>query len=921
MSGELLTVYAKPAPTGYHVHLIGRGGEVIETRNHYPWFVASSPTYGRKLAKMGVVNIERLYGRMLKYHEGLMMYVPSEPAYKVECAKKEMVPRVAKYLKTMGATVGLYNITYNVRVMYDMLSEGYTLLGFRAPVALLPNYEMVSELKRAIDTISTIKVMVFDIEVLSTTSGFPTIGDNIASVTYSSFNLGADIFDSEWHKHNIEYILNEGGDRNGSFELVDQFIEVIRREKPDIIAGYNSSGFDVVYLRPFISDKKMFNSLGTLIQVSNRIHPHIDLMTVRKNLGSTLGLRSYSVMALDDVTVEAIRGLKVTGLDWFFESELLEAERTLDHAKLGEYFERRDEKFFNYIVADVYLTALLARLWLPSLLILSTLSGIQIDELQRMNTGRISEYTMTFLLQKLGQYPEIRERRYNYSKVNLATEVRKEVKSRIEYADLFELGKTYVAGSGAFGGGDKKVVELDFAQLYPTDMTVNSMDPTAVYVLETITVEDGRVSVRKRVDSKLLEGNSFYTMLSRDGKLLFHKVATGYGPISWFMYKMYTARKLTKEMKNVGKRTGRIEYMAPDQAIKIFNNSFYGAFAKQVGNMLHEVLASTVFWRTLYIQRRVIEAIENEIAEEIGSELKVIYSDTDSAFVLMDRDVDHHELVRRVNRYIHENIGPYDMELESVYSKIIIPKQIHSDQPSAKSYIAIDSEGKIAKITGEFYKLPMPIAIKDRLVEFYQKLIDSRIKSLKELEKLIVDFLDGEPEYKHFMKFSVSTYISEDDPSRFKTLNRPAHYAGLVTLCQQNVIGVEVLETRKATTITGEEKSVVKCRVDVRTVETHQKAVTGLYLTYPGKNNSRKFTLYQGAHEDGVEVLDVEVLEVNVETSNDYSENTRYDEAIVIKYSTTRKTINRDFLKYYVLRRLHKLLVEPLFVKLVSIMR
>lgn len=1337
-----ITLYSKNKGVGHSIYIVGKEGNVISKLNHYPWLV-SSYYY---LKNPNVVRIEKLQAKMLKMDETSSVYLPSVDSHKIEVVNKKVVPNVARDIIGHNGLTGLFNVTYEVRVAFDIQRESqkngelYGILGYQTPLSFLTNEEMIKNMEKSIEDIGNIKVMAVDIEVYSKRGGFPTKGDPILSITYSTFRLKDNVFTSDWIK-NVKYILNESGDERGSYKIVNEFANIISTEKPDIIVGYNTSGFDFPYMAPFNS-RLDFRFDFVIDQKENRYYPHIDLMIVRDMLGSSLGLRSQSVYALDDVSIEALKGNKVSefyDIDWLFNSEYLEAESKLDHAKLKLYFDNRDSLFFDYIIADVYLTTLLARIWLYPMFLLSILTGIPITVLQRLNMGQMTEYTLSEVLLRLGFTPELRYRNKTFSRITSIKndEGIEEIKKRVPDWDIFEKGKVYVTKAGVYGGGDKYIVELDFAQLYPTDMVSNTSDPTSLFITKGYRYDGKNIDVIRPTilmgETKLkINELSTWALLKSKGKdgkihLEVYETIPGYGPISWFIYKMFTARWETKKMKNKAKEQKRVELLAPDQAVKIYNNCYtpdtfvlttdgvknikeikvgdrvysvnpdtleveidtveatweydydgylfvlnnskaldlkatpkqhilttnrnkkkgkfetisdvikkneviipkpkplketdtleyfcllpyaqklekvsnkeydaiihipihlkkfksklpsymknkieklgryndskkiyridvkhltcndiyllkennadvfvakrtnnasylpaiikkellaelsgyyishgtihylrpkiyektkrgetmiiaisqynslnrekiietinkvgikyskdkrgiyisnpilsyyfisecgknikykhipdwifnssqkvrfahfysltknkkvysttskkikddflklvvslgyfakvervgkrfriyfydtptwikkgtikteyykgkvydittkknhtifagrngkfiltgqstYGAFSKRRGNLVNELLSASIFWRTEKLLYRIIDVIENDISKEIGADLKVLYGDTDSSYVLLPKSISGELLEEKVNEWIHKHYGPvYKMELEGVYDKMFIPRQKSSDAPSAKSYILLDENGKISKIKGEFFKLTAPLAIKDRLNEFFEGLLSKNITTLSELKMYIKHFMDGEPAYKYFIKKSISSFVDEDDPSRFKNLNKPFHFAGLVSLCEQKAPGTSQIERKKIINLTKYSKKPdtiisTRCRIDPRVIEETQRAVIVYYLPHISRD-SRQFSLFVQETENEVIVDEVTIKEyVNNPDERSESERSRIDKDIYIEYLLHRKEIERNAFSNYVLIRIAKDVVSTLYKKLI----
>jgi len=921
-----VAVRAAGAGAGHNVQVVGRGGRVVETIRHLPWFVAD--TKPREVPP--IIRAEQ-DGTFLAYSPELGVYVPQGPAWKVYVMSAGDVPDAAARVTGAGGKAGLYNIKYLVRAAYDLQRANHKLLGLRTPLAFLPNQEMIEELERAIEIAAGFKVLVFDIEVLSTRGGFPARGDPIASIAFASFNLGDDIFSPEWPDANVEVLFNDDPESTGAnLRLVRRFIGRVLEEKPDFIVGYNTSHFDFPYLAPFLPGWATFDKDFFVVDGDDPVVlPHIDLMQVRGALGASLGLRSQSAWALDAVAIEIVKSAisKFYDMAWLFESRYLEAERKLDHAKIAEFYRRRDPLLIDYIKADVLLTSYLARTWIPPLLVLSALTGIPPNVQQSLNTGQMAEYVLAELFVRLGFYPELRRRSRDFHRISRR---RDDIARRVPDYWVFERGKTYARDWGRYGAGDDEVVhELDFAQLYPTDMVVNTVDPTSLYVADTAgdATTTPTISEDKLRDKLRIFGRQSWALLvwseERNGRkeerAAAYKVVPGYGPAAWLTYKLYSARNATKKFKKKAKELGRIEYLAPDQAVKIFNNSLYGSFSKRRGNFVNELLSAAVFWRTQKLQYEVIGAAENIVKERFSAPGAVAYSDTDSVYVATKRSVDIEQLADEINTWIAEKYSPmYKMEAEGTYDEMIIPKQKDSNAPSAKSYLNLVS-GKVVKLKGEFYKLQAPLAIKDRLAEFYEAIVAEAPENVDQLSRLVLDFLAQEPLYKWFLKSSVSSFVNEDDPRLLKNLNKDFHYAALVSLCETGAPGAEALVRRKAgmtTFIPGADGvEHVKCRIDPRVVERTQRAVIIHYLPHSVPRKPKRFILLIADHGDEVEVLDVSVEKVEKEWAGT-SEQDRYEKAYRITYVARRRRIPREELRVLVANRLRWNLVASLAAKL-----
>jgi len=924
---SFLDIYVTNLGYGHKVHVIGLDNTVIATVHHIPWFTLYAPA---KLPRTD--EVEPVEGGVpLIYNSNFFSYIPdSMHTYIVRAPSRDRVPRLASLYKSkVNGRAGLFNIRYEVRVSYDLQRQGYRLLGLPTLAVFLPNDEMIDVMEKTIDRLRTMKVLAVDIEVYSTRGGFPEKGDPILSITYAVFRLGDDIFSPDWPENNVKTIIldrvsSASRMRIESRKLVSEFFRVLERERPNIIVTYNGSAFDFPYMEPYKArDQYLLEPffLGVWREDTRIVIPHVDLMLLRESLGSSLGVRSQVAHALEDVALEVAESIsKYCDVSWLAGSKYITAERVLNHAKLRDYWERDDPLFHTYIVADVYLTALLARIWLYPVFVLAVLTGTPVSILQRLNMGQLAEYVAVEFLTRLGFYPELREREFDYAKTS--------ARVSIEDSWVFNRGKVYTLDYGVYGGRDKMIIELDFAQLYPTDMVSNTVDPTSIYIvkgyrgstplnptlatslpLRIVAEKQTSVLLGKRKKKSEATIEPFYVM----------RVVPGYGPISWLVYKLYTARRETKKLKSRAKEEKKPELAAPDQAIKILNNSFYGAMSKRRGNLVNELASASVFWRTQKLLYEVIDFVNKELPKRIGKPARALYGDTDSVYIEVPRDVDPKRVAEEVNKWIKQRYGSlYEMELEGVYDLMVIPRQKAANQPSAKSYMCF-AGGKPVKVKGEFFKVIAPLAIKERLLEFYTEVIKRGPRTREEVRSIVREFLESEPIHKWFVRKSISSFTSEDDPRKLKRLNKDFHYAALYSLLMYRSPGVAVVDTNAQDIVSyfGGKYRVWRFRVDPRAVERSQRAVVVLYLP---TGNPRRFIVYESDDGESALVHFVEVVDVRVETEG-ASEQDAVETYYLVTVRARRVELPRNLLLKHVLHATDKTLVDMVYRKLIPALR
>jgi len=904
--GEALStyidIYIEELNPGYKVYGVKRSGEIeVLTNRHLPWFyifVKGDIKSALEIARgmKGVVNAELIdpvvRTALIPYG---VRYAPSigYTVIRVEATKKEYVPQLAASLTKSipNSYAGEYNIVYPIRVSFDLDIKFFHP---KCPIIFQPNAELEQLVTEVIEKNKDLRIMAFDIEVYTEAGRFPKVGNPLLSIQYGVMKLDdPDFFSESWPKDNV--IVIESKNLNDSIEMVEQFIKEIDRLRPDIIVGYNSTGFDVNYLKPFI--KAPYTTLPDPRHffVNGRAYPHVDLMVARETMGSSLGVRSQRALALDDVVSEVASEVKE--LKWLFSSKYMDAEERLDHTKIAQEWRNRSELFYSYIVADVYLTLILARLWTPTFVLLSSLIQVPITELTRLNTGQLAEYNIIHWLEKLGFATPIVERNMEYKKVLNLEGFEKYLDE--EFRDLFKHGKVYVRDFGVYG----PVVEGDFAQLYPTLMSNESLDPLAFRVWLTASSDNPygviyysdplfegvrnapKYELAKRLFPVLLgvnpRGKSGEEKKSADymaPKVLYYVVST-YGPISFLLLKMFLMRRITKKLKKRAKAEGRPELEAPDQAVKILNNASYGAFSKSRG-FINQVMSAYIFWKTLKILYDVIGYAEKELG------LTVLYGDTDSVFIqckvdeakrlFPDRGSDREKcaiwfeqiVLPKLNEYVKAKYGKeFEIEFEDAFDICIYPKLKTGAGASKKSYICgfFDDDGRLRVdvFKGDFYKALAPEGIRERLAEFYERIIRKKPKTVDGVERIMMDFLRSVPTNKLFVKKSIDDFRSEEQDKKeerkyivkLKRLNKPFHYAALHLAYALHLPGVDVVKRN-------EKGGTVEVEYFV---DAEQVLSTGSIQVYflPG-NNPKEFTVFIDERNGKVVVHKVKVHSVEI---------------------------------------------------------
>ncbi len=234
------------------------------------------------------------------------------------------------------------------------------------------------------------KVLAFDIEA----SEFQVGKGEILMLAVSCGKLRKVI---TWQKANkrpgfVEYVADEA-------ELIERFMEIVQEEKPDIIVGYFSDGFDLPYLRARAEKYKIRLALGldesnvrfirgviNSAKIFGRVH--IDLFKFVSNILAP-SLQSET-LTLDEVARELIGEGKIK----------LDIKNGVDGIDLLE--------FYRYNLQDAVITEKLFRHLWPNLQEIARLVQEPLFDICR---DTYSHYVENYILHNLERFNEIAPRR------------------------------------------------------------------------------------------------------------------------------------------------------------------------------------------------------------------------------------------------------------------------------------------------------------------------------------------------------------------------------------------------------------------------------------------------------------------------------------------------------------------------------
>lgn len=423
-------------------------------------------------------------------------------------------------------------------------------------------------------------------------------------------------------------------------EVLEKFIEIIKKENPDIITGYYSDSFDLPYLKSRAEKNKVKLSIGLdgsqpktsggmnpKVKISGRVH--VDLLKFISSAYSQY-LQSET-LGLGDVS-----------------SELLGETKKLHEFKHSSKLSKNEwETFFEYNLHDSYLTyELFMKVW-PDMMEFS-----KIMEEPLFNTSRdgMSNNVENYIIHNLSKYDEIIEQKPSHEEISKR-------RSLSKYEGAFVLEPT--------PNLYKDVVMFDFTSMYAS-------------VIVSYNLSKSTFLERK-------SSNSIDVEISKNKKIYFSKTKGFFPDI------LENIIKLRRQYKEEYKKNPSPILKARSNAFKLLANAAYG-YQGFFGARYYcrEAAAATAA-----LARK---SIKDTIKKIELSNYKVIYSDTDSIAFLQGKNskTDVMKILDKINK---ELPGIMELELEDFYKRGIWVTTRGGEIGAKKKYALINEKGKL-KIRG-----------------------------------------------------------------------------------------------------------------------------------------------------------------------------------------------------------------------------
>ena len=421
-------------------------------------------------------------------------------------------------------------------------------------------------------------------------------------------------------------------------EMIEAFIKEVKKQDPDILAGYFSDGFDLPYLKACAQKNKIKLSLGL-----DESQPDFKRGIISQ--GKIEGIVHVDLFRFIETVFSQYMQSETLSLNEVAGELLNERKEDFDFSRLKKMEEDDWKNFFSYNLQDSILTYNLAKKLWPDMYEFSRIIQEPLFDITR---DSMSMHVENYLLHNLKNFNEIAEKRPHHDEIG-----KRKALGKYEGAFVFQ------PKPGLY----ENVIMFDFTSMYSS-------------VIVSYNLSLSTYSGEKR--------GTFSVDLEKE-KVYFSK-EKGFFPL--ILEEIIKKRKqYKKEYKNDENPITK----ARSNAYKLLANAAYG-YQGFFGARYYcrEAAASTA----ALARKSILETIEK--IKKGGFE--VIYSDTDSIAFLQEKK-NRKEVLEFLEKLNKELPGIMELELEDFYKRGIWVTKRSGEFGAKKKYALITENGKI-KIRG-----------------------------------------------------------------------------------------------------------------------------------------------------------------------------------------------------------------------------
>jgi DNA polymerase I/DNA polymerase-2 len=469
--------------------------------------------------------------------------------------------------------------------------------------------------------------------------------------------------------------------------LLKRFIEIVQSRNPDIIAGYNTDRFDFVKLHEKSDDYNLPLVLG-------RDKSHM-IFQRRGRLSAALvrGRAHIDIYSFVEHIMASSLSTEVLTLDRVATELIGKGKQALDWKEIGKAWRKHDiSKIAKYCLKDSELTLKLAETVLPQIFELSRVTGQTLFDVSRMFYSQLVEW---LYMRRAFEAGELVPNRPKYGEV-----------SRRRRVPPYTGGYVHLPKEGIHN----KIALFDFTSLYPSITITHNISP------ETLNCKCCLGSGHKSP-----EHDHYYCKKKK-------------GFVTKVIEDIVNKRiEIKKKMKNAKNPMKRKALNQRQKALKILANASYGYYAYAGSRWYSRVCAESI----ASLGRMYIK---NVIDTAMGMGLEVIYGDTDSLFLKIEKKKNVGSFLDKVNKSLP---GVMELDFRGLYTSgiFVLGK---AGVAAKKRYALIDSKGDIvirgfekvrrdwSSIAKETQEKVLMAVLKDKKPEKAVRIVRGIIKKLRE---------------------------------------------------------------------------------------------------------------------------------------------------------------------------------------------
>ena len=497
----------------------------------------------------------------------------------------------------------------------------------------VPCYEISSIENNDQDTLREPKILAVDIEV------YNPDGKNVQSEKHPIIMIA--LYGDGFRKV-ITWKQFDGEDLivvDGESALLRKFKELVEEYKPDILSGYYSDGFDFPYIIARAKKHNIPLDIG------------LDYSELRVNRGNTPSVQTRGIVHFDILrfirrVIGRTMDTDVFTLDAVAQELLGEPKHEVDLDKLAERWDKNEGLgiYAAYNLKDAELTFRLTLEVLPNLIELVKIVSLPLFDVPRMGFSQLVEW---YIMKQAVAAQEIFMNKPSFHQMQYRLE------QRAQGAFVFE------PEPGLY----KDIVVFDFRSLYPSIIVSHNIS------LDTLNCECCRGG-----ELVPLEGKKYWYCGKKKGF------------VSTIIEDLITRRSRIKEMIKKEDEPDTL-LLARSEVLKLLSNAFYGYLGFNAARWYcMECFSSTTAYGRFYINKVIDKATADGF--------KVLYSDTDSVFLLLKEktEEDAMQFMHEVNADL---MGMMELEFEGNFPSGIFVGTKAGESGAKKKYALLDKKGNM----------------------------------------------------------------------------------------------------------------------------------------------------------------------------------------------------------------------------------